>query len=388
MATIPRQNGRDHVLDFLRGICILSMALAHFGTPLSRWLNFRVLGFVTGAQGFLLISGLVSGIVYGRVLARDGAAFAERKVWSRIRKLVLHIWFILSIAALLSLALGDAASFQGSEWAPMLQNPWLAWLGGLVFLYQPPIVDILVMYVFFLAALPLALGILQAGRWKLYLAVVAAVYGLGQIFSVSRIWPESMMYLGGWSLPGWQLLFFAGVFLGSPFEKPVLDWTRSKPAVAASMILAAGLFLMAHPRWVPGITPEGIEHLHRLDSTWAEKMAMAPLSVLNFLVFVHLASVAAPFLRRAIPSRNPISALGSRSLEVFSLHMILLLAIWPVRERLPSWFEAPLLAGFLALLWTPVVFNEKRRSAPPAGLESPGRGSGEGQKPEYGADGA
>lgn len=379
MATIPRQNGRDHVLDFLRGACILSMALAHFGTPLSRWLNFRVLGFVTGAQGFLLISGLVSGIVYGRVLARDGALLTRRKVWSRIRKLVLHIWLILTVAALLSLALGGAASFQGSEWAPMLQNPWLAWLGGLLFLYQPPIVDILVMYVFFLAALPLALGILQAGRWKLYLAVVVAIYGMGQVFSVSRIWPESMMYLGGWSLPGWQFLFFVGVFLGAPFEKPGLEWTRSRAAVLASAVLAAGLFFTAHPRWIPGITPEGIEHLHRLDSTWAEKMAMAPLSALNFLLFVHLTSVAAPFLRRAIPARNPVSALGSRSLEVFSLHMILLLAIWPIREELPSGFDAPLLAGFLAMLWVPVVFDGKRRSAPSLGPESPGRGSGERQ---------
>lgn len=360
MATNPSPTGRDHALDFLRGACILSMALAHYGTPLSKWLNFRVLGFVTGAQGFLLISGLVSGIVYGRVFQRDGFQATSTKVWSRLRKLVLHIWLILTVAAVLAASLGQSAALQGSEWMPLIQHPGIAWLGGLLLIYQPPILDILAMYVVFLAVLPYALRALHNGRWRSYLLVVGTVYALGQVFSLSRLWPESMMILGGWSLPGWQLLFFAGVFLGAPFERPDLRFLRSTPAVVLSLAMASALFMLAHPRWIPGITTEGILALQDLDSTWAEKMANAPLSALNFLLIAHLISVAVPALNRVLPARNPLSLLGSKSLEVFSLHLLLLLAIWPLRPHLPAWAETPLLGVFLVLLWLPVLVQWQR----------------------------
>ena len=56
--------GRDERLDLLRGFCLLKMVLSHlWPQPVDLQIAF---GFVSAAEGFFLISGATTGIVFGR----------------------------------------------------------------------------------------------------------------------------------------------------------------------------------------------------------------------------------------------------------------------------------------------------------------------------------
>src|SRR5512140_3466367 len=80
----PAQERRDLRLDLLRGCAVLVMVVDHFGG--SSWL-YLITGnnnfFTSGAEAFVLISGMVVGIVYGAMARRDGLRVAARKALER-----------------------------------------------------------------------------------------------------------------------------------------------------------------------------------------------------------------------------------------------------------------------------------------------------------------
>ncbi len=80
------QTGRDLHLDFLRGWCIFSMVVDHAAGE-RQSLLFGATGNgpwpITGAHGFVMLSGTVMGVLYARLLARDGIRAALGKLGRR-----------------------------------------------------------------------------------------------------------------------------------------------------------------------------------------------------------------------------------------------------------------------------------------------------------------
>src|SRR5437870_1965325 len=75
---------RDLRLDLLRGYCVVAMTVDHLDAP--TWLYVMTGGnrfFVSAAEGFLFISGLVMGIVYRPIVAREGLGAAALKATKR-----------------------------------------------------------------------------------------------------------------------------------------------------------------------------------------------------------------------------------------------------------------------------------------------------------------
>ncbi len=68
---------RDIRLDALRGLVLAWMTLNHLGGPLQAY-SFQTLGFVSSAEGFVFISGIVAGMVYGRIGLNQGADRSEK----------------------------------------------------------------------------------------------------------------------------------------------------------------------------------------------------------------------------------------------------------------------------------------------------------------------
>ena len=57
---------RDLRIDTLRGLMLVIMMVTHirwFAIP-TAWTTYQPIGFVTAAEGFVFLSGLVAGIVY------------------------------------------------------------------------------------------------------------------------------------------------------------------------------------------------------------------------------------------------------------------------------------------------------------------------------------
>src|SRR5438105_4855683 len=81
---------RDRRLDLLRGYCVFAMTIDHLDAP--TWLYYLTGGnrfFVSAAEGFLFISGLVMGIVYRPIVDRQGLAAAIDKALKRALTLYL-----------------------------------------------------------------------------------------------------------------------------------------------------------------------------------------------------------------------------------------------------------------------------------------------------------
>ena len=84
------QKGRDLRLDLLRGYFVLAMVVDHVRGPSPLWLLTGGNRFyVSAAEGFILTSGLVAGLVYHRMIERDGMGPSLRKVFNRAATLYL-----------------------------------------------------------------------------------------------------------------------------------------------------------------------------------------------------------------------------------------------------------------------------------------------------------
>src|SRR5690242_540056 len=90
---------RDARLDFLRGFCFLAMAIDHMGIfgP-TTWLYAITANgefYLSAAEGFVFISGLVMGMVYFKLITRDGIGKAVPKILHRVVKLY---WLAVGIS--------------------------------------------------------------------------------------------------------------------------------------------------------------------------------------------------------------------------------------------------------------------------------------------------
>src|SRR3954469_10883906 len=104
---------RDLRLDLLRGFAALTMIIDHVGGKDS--LLYAVSGgdrfFVSAAEGFVFISGLVMGIVYAGVIARQGLRAALIKGAKRVGTLYM-------LTVVLALAFAAISSQLDLSWAP------------------------------------------------------------------------------------------------------------------------------------------------------------------------------------------------------------------------------------------------------------------------------
>src|SRR5919202_5860461 len=98
---------RDLRLDYLRGFAVFAMVADHLGG--ASWLHALTGGnrfFVSAAEGFVLISGVVVGVVYGDRARREGLRAAAVKLLQRAWLLyAVAVWLALA-TTLVDLALG------------------------------------------------------------------------------------------------------------------------------------------------------------------------------------------------------------------------------------------------------------------------------------------
>src|SRR5687767_11168856 len=81
---VPAEAGRDLRIDLLRGYCVLAMVVDHIA---GRSLLYPLTGgnrfYTSAAEAFIFISGLVMGLVYRRLVERDGLGFSLRRAIER-----------------------------------------------------------------------------------------------------------------------------------------------------------------------------------------------------------------------------------------------------------------------------------------------------------------
>src|SRR6218665_1832991 len=93
---------RSWEIDAIRGLMLLLMTVTHLPTRLTTPLG-QPFGFVSAAEGFVLLSAYMAGMVYGRKAWREGVPAMRKAFFLRARKIYLCqaalLFFLFTVIA-------------------------------------------------------------------------------------------------------------------------------------------------------------------------------------------------------------------------------------------------------------------------------------------------
>ncbi|MEJ7929257.1 OpgC domain-containing protein [Ramlibacter sp. AN1015] len=369
-------SARRWEVDALRGLMLVLMTLTHLPTRLTSPLG-QPFGFVSAAEGFVLLSGFMAGLVYGRT-ARAKGLEAMRRAFARRALLVYGchaatLLFLFTVIALIGIRVDQPAVKNLMSF--YLQHPVDGLLGGLALIYQPPLLDILPMYVLFMLASPWAFYLALRFGWVPVMAGSIALWLLAQFglaewlyhLAQSRVpLPVPYAETGAFNAFAWQLLWVLGLWMGASRNDPAAP-PFVFPTGAVAVALLVGLVGLLWRHWV-GQAPFGADVGRNL---LFDKWQLAPLRLLNLLALMLLVIRFGPTLAHRLPRIRALETLGAASLPVFCAHLVvvlLVLAFFGAEFRRPWIFDAPLLAGCLLSLYATgcLTLWWERRSEPAA----------------------
>lgn len=209
---------RIRAFDLMRGfflIVILLDHLAYYPSGLDIFTG-RGLLYISTAEGFFAISGLVLGIVRGRKLLKKPLRTAaklllKRSVQLYIESIILTLLF--TIAAWLFYHNPEIKYGAAAPDTPFWQVVWQT----ITLQYTYGWADFLRYYALFLAGAPFALWLLRRGKWYIV-----------TIINIALWWYYTQTPGGETWLPfSWQLVFYSGFIVG--FYWPALTrwWRRT-----------------------------------------------------------------------------------------------------------------------------------------------------------------
>jgi hypothetical protein len=317
-------------------------------SSLLSWFSYERFWVVTTAEVFVVLSGVVLGMVYGRRLRRDGWRPVVHGLGRRAA--LLYITFVGVTVSVIALAVMgiDVTSVtayegHGPAWflAPQTMDA-AAWRDVLLMRAGPWVFEIIGMYVWLVAAAIPSLLILRRAGWRVLLAVSWALY------LAYRIAPHPLTGAGfedAFPLLAWQLLFVHGITIGyhrDSFGEFVARAPRFAPRLALGV--AAGFMILAFCNpWADG--PAWL-HLHvmspeRFTSLYERYFSLSDLRVGRLLNLAIGLPVAYAILTRYRDLARPLEAvfvtLGQRSLGAFVLHVYGLLLLANLRLPYELW---------------------------------------------------
>ena len=334
-------------IDALRGLMLVLMTLTHLPTRLSSPTG-QPFGFVSAAEGFVLLSGFMAGLVYAGRERREGEAKMRAAFYRRVLKIYLCqaalLLFLFSVVAVIAVVAQEEAITGLLQY--YLREPVHALVGSLLLVYSPPLLDILPLYILFMLVSPMIL--LHGLR-----------HGWGGILALSiALWLGAQFKLGGWlyeaaasatplSVPleqtgafdvlAWQFLWVMGLWLGAERSaqpaKPPLVFPRWM--LWAAIAIAATGFAWRHT--VGQVPFPGQANLNILFDKWQ----LAPLRMLNLFALLVLAIHYAPWMARHLPRPRWLETMGAASLPVFLAHLVaalLALALFGAPTPSRSWW--------------------------------------------------
>jgi hypothetical protein len=349
VATLPfhaAPGRRDVRIDWLRGLAMTCVIVNHSKlSSLLSWFSYERLWVVTAAEVFVVLSGVVLGMVYGRRLARDGWRAVVRGLGRRA--LFLYSMFVgVTVSVLALAAMGvDVGSLAPSnkETAAWFLAPntmtTSAWRDVLLMRAGPWAFEIIGLYVWLVAAAIPCLLMLRYAGWRAVLAVSWALY------LWFRLEPHAVTMAGfesAFPLLAWQLLFVHGIAIGY-HRNDVSAFVGRLPAITprVAVLLAAGftIFAFCNP-WTDGpswlhlrvVSPE------RFTDLYERYFTLSDLRVGRLMNLSIALPVAYVMLTRYWTLARPLEAvfvvLGQRSLGAFVLHVYGLLLL--AHLRLPD----------------------------------------------------
>ena len=313
---------------------------------------------VSAAEGFIFLSGLMVGLIYGRRIVRDGIEVVQ---WRLLRR----------AATLYSLTLSLTFLFVGlSRFASM---PWLQddarlstrLVVGILTLHRTYyLVDVLVLYTILMVLAPGALLLMHRGGSRVVAALTIGVWAIYQVFPDEAAIPWTIVNNDTFRFPAWQLWFFGGTLVGY-HRQSISRTVSSVPRWLMVGVLGGLAFvtILVHVTNGEAIAralqaPSGNAVMNALF----DKTAARPGRIVAFAIWF-------PFLYLVLTAgwRVLTSALGwilipfgQNALYVYAMHLFvvflgaLLLPYIPGFDRMNAVHNTPVQLASVALIWVAV----------------------------------
>ncbi|MDR3457143.1 MAG: OpgC domain-containing protein [Verrucomicrobiae bacterium] len=310
---------RDQFVDGWRGLFHLILMVDHLpfllpaaSMAFSQW--FEPLGYVSVAEGFVFLSGFVSGLVYTRVLRGHGCQAVWRKVFKRI--LTIYACYVSAVVLLVAVAKScGPCSIQWGAWQNLLDMPLMvAALKVALLVYQPNFLEILPMYCLFLLSVPVAIRELEKGRYLTIARISILIWLAAQLgirsALVGILSPWVTLQTGYFNAFGWQIVFVLGLLCGhKTFACPVAWLPANWKWTTYAYILFLLLFSLRHQVlpvtvWQPLV----------------DRSSLGPLRFLDFTCVAFLVSSLRDPLQKFI-TWPVLTFLSKHSLQVFAFHL-------------------------------------------------------------------
>lgn len=188
------------------------------------WWSARGSLFVTTAEGFFLISGIVLGIVRGAKLVNEpfrrvAKLLLKRGLQLYLTSIILVLiftlvgwWFFINSPGLKVGIIPPGTNFFEVLWKVVTLQYIYGWA------------DYLRLYAIFLLASPLVMWCLRKGRW--YVVLIAS-FLLWTLFPADPTIPDQTQEL--LQPLSWQLLFFGGMTIGFYWQNITTWWRQQNP---------------------------------------------------------------------------------------------------------------------------------------------------------------
>jgi hypothetical protein len=337
-AASPPKRHRLIELDTLRGFLLLWMTLTHLPTKASIISN-QTFGFVSGAEGFIFLSAFMVGQLEQRLQARSGESATVRDIAKRTLRIYGYHSALLLIAFFVFAEIGVAFQRLPIEnlLSFYLQDPWHALVAAFLLKYKPSLLDILPMYIVFMALTPPARKAATRWGWDPIIYVSFAIWAPAQ-FGL-RAWLYQHVNLVGPKVPensigafdfySWQLLWMVGLALGTIYAdrlaEPRATGRSSRQAEGIprwltwlSVAVAIIFLVLRYSRTDRWIDPNALGWL-------IDKWHLGPARVINFAALtIVLVEFGSPVAN--LPILRWLSVMGQASLEVFCVHILCCLA--------------------------------------------------------------
>ncbi len=309
---------RDIRLDFLRGFCLFVIVADHisFYPAFTMFLTGGGYFLISAAEGFIFISGLVLGLVYGPRIIKEGLQASTSKILHRAWQ--LYLWNLIVAFIYLAIAYFTPLRTRREMVAAPPDFNFDLVVKMITLRQNFGWSDLLATYAVLLAVSPIVLYfITQKKTW--WVVGLSWALWLGYQVFPQNFSPE----IGTFPIFAWQLLFINGLVIGFHRESIRVffskwpKWTLYVPLIASFVaLLALGI------TWIYADA-----FANNADLVWFlqeafEKISLRPGRVLTFLIFFEVFYLTLTYFWEPVNRAlgwlfNP---LGQNSLYVYILH--------------------------------------------------------------------
>ncbi len=359
---------RNYAIDGFRGLLLIVIAINHIESAALAPITTTPFGDVSAAEAFILLSGFMAAMVYGRLV--DNPLALKRRIWQRVAQL-----YLVTMAGVLAIYIALHTQLLPDIWYRdwgnyfLLENyltyPIEALILNFIQIQQMGYLDILVLYMVSMLFLPWALLLLHRRKGLLVFSLSAAIWlaahfindsYLAELFQTLQL--QTKVDAGYMDIMAWQFLFYLGVIAGYYQNFTSVDIIVNHKLTFVVSLLAIVFLLMHRVNFILPLPT----YFKSLFYSWKD---VGLIRLFNTLVLAYIVAL----LIRKLPKifmLKPLVFLGQHSLTVFTFHGVAIYFFLPwmyqINDNYTVWADVALVLTFIATLFIPAYFHQQWRT--------------------------